>query len=201
MPQGGAQVAKDARHLIPHRRWFPRIFAAMVTAALCSTSFANVVINELMYHPPNDNEAREFVEIHNTGASAVSLTGWCVEGIDYSSRRTPPNSRPPTGFLPTLFTPASLATAVSALRLRTLPPSSRMRLSTPTWASGRQRPTARDPPWKESIRHLAATPLETGARASQVPATRPTRSTASTPSAFPLGSARSLTQLIRPPWR
>ncbi|MBE7507677.1 MAG: CotH kinase family protein [Planctomycetia bacterium] len=83
MPAGGAQVAKDARHLIPHRRWLPRFLAALVTAALCSTSFANVVITELMYHPLNDNEAQEFLEIQNTGASAVSLTGWCVEGIDY----------------------------------------------------------------------------------------------------------------------
>lgn len=36
----------------------------------------SVVINEIMYHPPSDDLADEYVEIHNAGAAAVDLTGW-----------------------------------------------------------------------------------------------------------------------------
>ena len=36
----------------------------------------NVVINEIMYHPIDNDEASEWVEIHNRGDSSVDLTGW-----------------------------------------------------------------------------------------------------------------------------
>jgi hypothetical protein len=35
-----------------------------------------VVINEIHYHPSDDNDAAEFVELHNHGNEAVDLSGW-----------------------------------------------------------------------------------------------------------------------------
>lgn len=44
---------------------------------------ASVVINEIMYHPPN--EVDEFVELHNPTAKAVDLSGWKLdEGIRHT---------------------------------------------------------------------------------------------------------------------
>ena len=57
----------------------------LLFAALCS---AQVVINEIMYHPyapwPTTNDT-EYVELHNAGTSTVDLSGWRFDnGIDYS---------------------------------------------------------------------------------------------------------------------
>lgn len=35
-----------------------------------------VVINEILYHPPDDRDDLEFVELFNAGTNAVDLTGW-----------------------------------------------------------------------------------------------------------------------------
>jgi len=45
-------------------------------------SRADVVITELMYHPPSDVEGDEFVELLNTGAVDVDMQDWCFDGID-----------------------------------------------------------------------------------------------------------------------
>jgi hypothetical protein len=37
---------------------------------------ADVVINELMYHPASENPAEEYIELYNSGAVAVSVSGW-----------------------------------------------------------------------------------------------------------------------------
>lgn len=43
-----------------------------------------VVINEIMYHPITEDDADEFVELHNPTAGPVDLSGWrFVEGIDF----------------------------------------------------------------------------------------------------------------------
>ncbi len=42
---------------------------------------ADVVISELMYHPVSDDDREEFVELFNTGASAVDLGGWRLDGV------------------------------------------------------------------------------------------------------------------------
>lgn len=38
------------------------------------------VINEIMYHPPDDQEKLQFVEIHNPGSNKLDLTGWTISG-------------------------------------------------------------------------------------------------------------------------
>jgi fucose permease len=35
------------------------------SALVCLSTSARVVINEISYHPPNDSEALEYVEVHN----------------------------------------------------------------------------------------------------------------------------------------
>jgi hypothetical protein len=42
------------------------------------SAVADVVINEIHYHPDDDDPAREFVELVNVGTSAVDVTGWCL---------------------------------------------------------------------------------------------------------------------------
>jgi hypothetical protein len=45
----------------------------------------SVVINEIMYHPPTNNVADEYVELYNAGATAVSLAGWDFSrGINFN---------------------------------------------------------------------------------------------------------------------
>ena len=45
----------------------------------------NIVINEIMYHPPSDLEGEEFIELYNTGKTPVDLSGWkFTKGIRYT---------------------------------------------------------------------------------------------------------------------
>ena len=43
----------------------------------------DVVVNELHYHPEDDDPDGEFVELYNRGASPVDLSGWCIDGVDH----------------------------------------------------------------------------------------------------------------------
>ncbi|HYO24065.1 MAG TPA: lamin tail domain-containing protein, partial [Lacipirellulaceae bacterium] len=48
-------------------------------------SLLAVVINEFHYNPDNSTELVEFVELHNTGAAAVDLSGWRLdEAVDFT---------------------------------------------------------------------------------------------------------------------
>ncbi len=63
-------------------------------AALAVTARAEVVINELMYHPSSENPAEEYVELFNSGAAPVALTGWqFTSGVTF----TFPNVSVPAG--------------------------------------------------------------------------------------------------------
>src|SRR5262245_56170940 len=43
-----------------------------------------VVINEFHYNPDNPVEQVEFIELHNTGAAAVDLSGWRIgDAVDF----------------------------------------------------------------------------------------------------------------------
>ena len=41
----------------------------------------SVVFSEIMYHPADDSDSREFVEITNIGGDAVDVSRWCVRGF------------------------------------------------------------------------------------------------------------------------
>ncbi len=56
------------------------LVVASVTA-LGHEAAADVVINEIMYHPPSLSGDDEFLELYNTAGAAVDLNGWRLEGI------------------------------------------------------------------------------------------------------------------------
>ncbi|MCL4179863.1 MAG: lamin tail domain-containing protein [Verrucomicrobia bacterium] len=48
-----------------------------------------IVINEIMYNPISEDDDDEFVELHNTGGTAVSLAGWRLsDGIGFTFPQT-----------------------------------------------------------------------------------------------------------------
>ncbi|MEJ6560087.1 MAG: lamin tail domain-containing protein [Akkermansiaceae bacterium] len=54
-------------------------------APLQKDSAPSVVINEIMFHPPTDEDADEWIEIHNPGAFAKDVGGWAfTDGVDFS---------------------------------------------------------------------------------------------------------------------
>ena len=69
-------------------KMFPlhHIAAALLTL-FAAHAFAAPVINEIMYRPGAtypENEALQFIEIHNPDATPVVLTGWALtKGVDY----------------------------------------------------------------------------------------------------------------------
>lgn len=58
----------------------------MVVAGLSVMAQPNVVINEIMYNPPESGtDSLEFVELHNNGTTAVSLQGYTFsQGLTYT---------------------------------------------------------------------------------------------------------------------
>src|SRR5438128_10240396 len=65
--------------------WFMRIAAVLVLLAIAGGPVrADVVINEILYHAPDDLDDLQFIELHNTGDKAVDLTGWKIaRGVKY----------------------------------------------------------------------------------------------------------------------
>jgi len=55
--------------------------ALAVAVWMASPVSASVVISELMYHPGSDTRADEYIEILNTGGTAVDLSNWCFDGV------------------------------------------------------------------------------------------------------------------------
>ena len=47
-----------------------------LTAVLTSAPAATVVINEVMYHPSDDFDALQYVELFNSSDKEVDLSGW-----------------------------------------------------------------------------------------------------------------------------
>ncbi|MBL9128944.1 MAG: lamin tail domain-containing protein, partial [Verrucomicrobiales bacterium] len=53
---------------------------AGVWAAACTALYAQPVIHEIHYDPPDRTQPAEFVELHNPSADPVSLAGWQLRG-------------------------------------------------------------------------------------------------------------------------
>jgi hypothetical protein len=58
---------------------FTVFFASIIHADVVS----QIVINEIHYHPDNNKEAVEFIELHNPSAEPVDISGWYFSGITY----------------------------------------------------------------------------------------------------------------------
>src|SRR5207253_2539410 len=51
----------------------------------CSPARADVVINEIFYHAPDDLDDVQFIELHNTGDKPVALAGWrLAKGVKHA---------------------------------------------------------------------------------------------------------------------
>src|SRR4051812_43706437 len=60
-------------------------FAALAVVAPGGSSAADVVINEVFYHAPDDLNDLQWVELHNAGAEPVNLGGWkLAKGAEYT---------------------------------------------------------------------------------------------------------------------
>lgn len=58
---------------------------ALAAASHLTAAGSDVVINEIMYHPPNDREDLQFIELFNRGASVVDLSRWSfTKGIRFT---------------------------------------------------------------------------------------------------------------------
>lgn len=56
-----------------------------------SRALPPVVLNEIMYHPLDENKEHEYVELFNTTDTDIDLTGWVLSGdIDYECTETIP---------------------------------------------------------------------------------------------------------------
>ncbi len=59
-----------------------------VLVLACRPTPAAVVINEVLYHAPDDLDDLQFIELHNTGDTAVDLAGWkLTRGVRYEFPR------------------------------------------------------------------------------------------------------------------
>jgi len=61
----------------------PAVVAATTTYDIAGAASGDVVINEIYYHPVDDDPDGEFLELHNTTSSAIDLNGWCVDEIKF----------------------------------------------------------------------------------------------------------------------
>jgi hypothetical protein len=67
------------------------VVAALLALALApalllaaATAPPRVVINEIMYHPPDDRDDLQFIELHNPGTNGVDLSGWSLtKGVEF----------------------------------------------------------------------------------------------------------------------
>ncbi|HET6408472.1 MAG TPA: lamin tail domain-containing protein [Chthoniobacteraceae bacterium] len=66
-------------------------FVLPLTLAIAATAArGDVIINELMYHPASEEVAEEYIELFNSGATAVDMSGWqFTNGVQF----TFPNGR------------------------------------------------------------------------------------------------------------
>ncbi|MBI1389206.1 MAG: hypothetical protein GC154_12235 [bacterium] len=65
-------------------RIFISIYYCLLIAFAATSVQSQVVINEIMYHPPTLSDDDEYVELFNAGTEAVDLSGWAfVDGIDF----------------------------------------------------------------------------------------------------------------------
>ena len=57
----------------------------LAPATRSEASEVNIVINEIMYHPPTEFEGEEYIELYNQGKTSVDVSGWkFTKGIVYT---------------------------------------------------------------------------------------------------------------------
>lgn len=75
-------------------------FLAPASPALAAAApvAGRAVINEILYHPPDDREDLQFIELHNPGPAAVDLSGWSLtQAVEFVFPRQ--TTLPPGGYV------------------------------------------------------------------------------------------------------
>lgn len=87
------------------------LFSLLLAATTRSAHADSVVVfNEIMYHPPTNEAAQEWLELHNQMAVDVDLSGWSLTGgIDFPFAEG--TIIPGGGYLVVAASPADLMTA------------------------------------------------------------------------------------------
>jgi spore coat protein H len=77
---------------------FRILVSALALATLASAASGQVVINEIMYHPPRDRDGLQYVELFNGGAQETDISGWAFHhGIQFEFPKL--TRLPPGGFV------------------------------------------------------------------------------------------------------
>ncbi len=86
----GSFVYQPDTDFVGEDRFSYRVSDGLVTSSATPVTISVVddssiiVINEIMYHPPSENVADEYIELHNIGDTFVDLTGWQFDrGVDF----------------------------------------------------------------------------------------------------------------------
>jgi hypothetical protein len=62
-----------------------RLSASLWLAGTLGLPAGDVIINEIMYHPPAGRDDGQFIELHNRGTAEVDLSGWSfTKGVTYT---------------------------------------------------------------------------------------------------------------------
>jgi hypothetical protein len=65
--------------------WFTRVAAILLALTIVAPVRADVVINEIFYHAPDDQDNLQFVELYNIGDQGVDLAGWkLTKAVQYT---------------------------------------------------------------------------------------------------------------------
>ncbi len=59
------------------------LFTVFFTSVIRADATPQVVINEIHYHPNNNKEAVEFIELYNPSTGPVNISGWYFSGVTY----------------------------------------------------------------------------------------------------------------------
>jgi Bacterial Ig domain/Lamin Tail Domain/CotH kinase protein len=80
---------------------------------------SNIVINEIMFHPANENDGEEYIELYNKGPIPVDLTGWqFTAGVNFTF---PAITIPADGYLVVAANPATFNATYGGVSLLTGP--------------------------------------------------------------------------------
>src|SRR5436190_19309609 len=96
----------SSRPALPCFMNFVRIVISLAALAAPAISRADVLINEIMYHPSDESTTEEYVELYNPGAGAVDLSGWkFTSGVQFTFPNGP--SIPAGGYLVATASPSA----------------------------------------------------------------------------------------------
>src|SRR5262249_31260898 len=81
-----SRAGRPSEGLPMQRKETALAFLALLCLAVATPAApAEGVVNEIMYHAPDDLDDLQFIELHNTGDRAVDLAGWKIaRGVKYT---------------------------------------------------------------------------------------------------------------------